>query len=151
MPIDPTRLCKCHGKPMYLRLSTGGCKCVVKHYAAVARYRKTEKGRTARRTAKARYARTANRRFRERVDLLKRRPCSDCQRVFPPCAMDFDHVRGVKHFTISEYKQAKWETLAAEIAKCDLVCANCHRIRTHVTKCSKHKHGNPRIMVQNGI
>lgn len=46
--------------------------------------------------------------------------------------MDFDHVRGTKKFAISTYAHAvSSETLTKEIAKCDLVCANCHRERTY--------------------
>ena len=45
--------------------------------------------------------------------------------------MDFDHVRG-KTAGISRLLQANvsMTRLLAEIAKCDLVCSNCHRIRT---------------------
>lgn len=58
--------------------------------------------------------------------------CKDCGGIFPPECMDFDHVRGKKRFSLgSSYAlKLKWETVAKEIEKCDLVCANCHRIRT---------------------
>lgn len=56
------------------------------------------------------------------------KPCMDCDREFPPCAMDFDHVRGDKKKDVSSLTTIK--SITAEIAKCDLVCANCHRIRT---------------------
>lgn len=58
------------------------------------------------------------------------KPCADCGRIYPPYVMDFDHVRGVKAANISQMKSSL-EDIAAEIAKCDLVCANCHRERTH--------------------
>lgn len=61
----------------------------------------------------------------------KSRPCADCGRTFPPLCMDFDHVRGVKLFLIGT--AVRWKSIAAlneEIAKCDVVCACCHRIRT---------------------
>lgn len=72
------------------------------------------------------------RRGREYVQDVKRdTPCADCGGRFPPCCMHFDHVpeRGQKLFDIgrSDFGIAK---IQAEIAKCDLVCANCHAIRT---------------------
>ena len=64
------------------------------------------------------------------VDSLKSEPCSDCRNKFPPECMDFDHVRGQKAFNVSKAVWGNLDNLLAEIAKCDLVCANCHRIRT---------------------
>lgn len=72
---------------------------------------------------------------REWLDDQKRKPCKDCGGTFPPCAMDFDHVRGEKLFTLSRVRatffsdKVKGRALE-EIAKCDLVCACCHRVRT---------------------
>jgi len=43
--------------------------------------------------------------------------------------MEFDHVRGKKLFNLSK-PPYNLKRVAAEIAKCDLVCANCHRLRT---------------------
>jgi hypothetical protein len=56
------------------------------------------------------------------------KPCMDCGGMFPPVAMDFDHVRGKKLFNVGMAKSL--EALDSEIEKCDLVCANCHRVRT---------------------
>lgn len=59
-------------------------------------------------------------------------PCVDCGNTYSPCAMDFDHVRGVKRFSIgtdSGYHSMK--TLHEELDKCELRCAVCHRIKTH--------------------
>lgn len=55
--------------------------------------------------------------------------CTDCRVKYHPWAMEFDHVRGEKKFDISKCCPRK--DLDEELAKCDLVCANCHRIRTH--------------------
>lgn len=70
------------------------------------------------------------------VDALKEGPCKDCGNKFHPCAMDFDHVRGQKISTIAEAGMKLWseKKILAEIATCELVCANCHRIRTHIRR-----------------
>jgi hypothetical protein len=64
------------------------------------------------------------------VDLIKDVPCMDCGGKFPPYVMDFDHVRGGKRFNIGSQIGRKLRDLLDEIGKCDIVCANCHRIRT---------------------
>lgn len=66
---------------------------------------------------------------------LRRVPCADCGGTFPPYAMDFDHRDpSMKLFSLGASKGATLlksrAVLEAEIAKCDIVCANCHRIRT---------------------
>lgn len=69
----------------------------------------------------------------ERVRLiteLKSGPCTDCDRTYPPECMDFDHVRGKKVSNVSIMMKHKLTTLLSEIEKCELVCSNCHRIRT---------------------
>lgn len=64
------------------------------------------------------------------------RPCMDCDGVFAWIAMDFDHRPDeTKEFNIGRLGQYKAtpERIAItekEIAKCDLVCSNCHRVRT---------------------
>ena len=77
---------------------------------------------------------------REVIEQAKSKPCADCQQCFPVCVMDFDHREGaVKVLTIGA-SSTKVRTLAAvecikaEIAKYDVVCSNCHRIRTHITR-----------------
>jgi hypothetical protein len=65
-----------------------------------------------------------------RLKDLKNRPCMDCGGRFPPECMDFDHVRGVKVMGISHLYRYSMDRLTKELAKCELVCANCHRIRT---------------------
>ena len=58
-------------------------------------------------------------------------PCKDCGGVFHHSAMDFDHVRGKKSFQVSDACAHTIAALYEEIAKCDLVCSNCHRVRTY--------------------
>lgn len=62
----------------------------------------------------------------------KKCPCADCGQSFPSICMDFDHVRGEKtgDLSVMANQCVTIGILDAEIAKCDLVCANCHRIRT---------------------
>ena len=69
---------------------------------------------------------------RKIIDAIKNGPCVDCGNTFPPCAMDFDH-RGNKLDSVSRLVSNGFSInkIMEEIAKCDLVCANCHRIRTH--------------------
>lgn len=67
------------------------------------------------------------------IDSLKDNPCTDCNQKFPPCVMDFDH-RTNKKFGIADSTCRSKEQIMAEVEKCELVCANCHRIRTHKDK-----------------
>jgi hypothetical protein len=60
----------------------------------------------------------------------KNRPCADCGNSYPYYVMDFDHVHGDKKFTIGDKRKGSTERIVAEIEKCEVVCANCHRIRT---------------------
>jgi integrase len=63
-------------------------------------------------------------------------PCMDCGGEFEWCSMDFDHRPGeTKELKIGSVGGAKATLqyiarVEKEIAKCDLVCANCHRVRT---------------------
>lgn len=66
----------------------------------------------------------------------KDRPCADCGIKYPYYVMQFDHVRGEKAFTIAAHHtlKVKLEVLKEEIAKCDVVCANCHAGRTFMRR-----------------
>lgn len=63
--------------------------------------------------------------------------CLDCGYVGPAFMYEFDHRDpnekafgiGSNGYTIS------WERVLAESLKCDLVCPNCHRMRTHKQRC----------------
>ena len=67
------------------------------------------------------------------VALNKAKPCVDCQKQFPPIVMDFDHLEGyqkIKDISTLVHSGCSVARLKAEIAKCEIVCANCHRLRT---------------------
>lgn len=65
------------------------------------------------------------------VAAIKSAPCIDCGNIFPPECMDFDHVGETKNNRVSQLAwNGSWQAVVGEIAKCELVCANCHRIRT---------------------
>ena len=58
--------------------------------------------------------------------------CADCGYNKHPAALEFDHLPGTeKLFNIGEeIGNRSVESIWLEIAKCDVVCANCHAIRT---------------------
>ena len=70
---------------------------------------------------------------REMVNAIKLDAgCADCGYDQHPVALDFDHLpQHKKSFDISRSLTIAWTRILAEIAKCDVVCANCHRIRTY--------------------
>jgi len=83
-------------------------------------------------------ARTKARRHRERdsywawlMTYLQSHPCIDCGET-DPVVLTFDHRDDtVKVDTIGRLlSRSGWRTFLAEVAKCDVRCANCHRLRT---------------------
>lgn len=71
--------------------------------------------------------------------LKETRPCADCGGTFPAVCMDFDHRHGSKTLNVADAVNRGWgwERLIAEIQKCDIVCANCHRVRTASDRTAK--------------
>lgn len=63
------------------------------------------------------------------IGYLREHPCVDCGET-DPVVLEFDHLRD-KSFAISEgFRDRTWQSVLDEIAKCEVVCANCHRRRT---------------------
>jgi hypothetical protein len=57
--------------------------------------------------------------------------CVDCG-IKNYILLDFDHLSD-KKYNVSRmiHDGFSWAAIKKEIAKCEVVCANCHRIRTH--------------------
>lgn len=70
-------------------------------------------------------------RNRDLIHKAKEIPCMDCGLSFPWYVMEFDHVRGVKRGNVGGMVALDLKNLQMELAKCDVVCANCHNIRTY--------------------
>jgi hypothetical protein len=64
-------------------------------------------------------------------DYKESKPCEDCDISYPSRVMEFHHTNGDKEYTIASMpgKGVALATLEREIAKCILLCANCHRLR----------------------
>lgn len=64
-------------------------------------------------------------------EFLSTKLCADCGNS-DIRVLEFDHREPTeKSNEISRLvRYSKWETLLKEIEKCDIVCANCHKIRT---------------------
>lgn len=99
-------------------------------YVARAR-QKARKYAEANRAKNLKYALERQAAGREFINTFKSKPCMDCGGSFPPHVMDFDHVRGEKVSNIGEMGNYSFDSIKEEISKCDLICANCHRIRTY--------------------
>lgn len=77
---------------------------------------------------------------RNRVNRLKLRkyinsiketsPCTDCGINYPYYVMDFDHLSDKEGLIIQFVKANNRKKLEDEIAKCEIVCSNCHRVRS---------------------
>lgn len=69
---------------------------------------------------------------RDKVALIKEAsPCTDCGQYYPSYVMQYDHIADNKVSPVAKIYGSAWSTIMEEIAKCELVCANCHAIRTH--------------------
>lgn len=68
----------------------------------------------------------------ELLDRIRALPCADCRRTYPTCVMEFDHREpSLKLGMLSVMAgRVRIRTLLEEIAKCDIVCSNCHRDRS---------------------
>lgn len=58
--------------------------------------------------------------------------CADCGYNTDAYALQFDHINGDKKKNVSDLIRSDygWRTIVEEIQKCEVVCANCHAIRT---------------------
>ena len=110
------------------RVSNGrGSQCRSCDTAKAREYRRNNP--EARRRELARMERNRQANMRRLHDYLAEHPCVDCGET-DPIVLEFDHVRGVKKAAIGSSINRSWAALVAEIAKCEVRCANCHRRKT---------------------
>lgn len=70
----------------------------------------------------------------------KDKPCADCGKKYPFYVMDFDHQEPKnKTKEVSYMFTRNWslDKIKVEAEKCEVVCANCHRIRTYLKRYAK--------------
>lgn len=67
-------------------------------------------------------------------------PCVDCGET-DPIILEFDHIRD-KEFSIGEANSMgiSLKRVIAEVAKCEVRCANCHRKKTYRAAGLTHRH-----------
>lgn len=109
-------------------------KCIPCHKAYYAsEYRNKPARRVTVRKAQTKYRKNTVSFIRELKD---NKECMDCKLTYPHYVLDFDHrpdeQKLVNISSIASRKNWTKDKVLAEIAKCDLVCANCHRIRTWI-------------------
>ena len=66
--------------------------------------------------------------------------CIDCAKDFPHYVLEFDHRPEFKKFGVVSRILKKYgpEKAWEEVAKCDVVCSNCHKLRTHSRQYGKY-------------
>lgn len=64
--------------------------------------------------------------------------CVDCGYNEHPAALEFDHLPGyIKVKTVASFCYSAWAKIQEEIDKCEVVCSNCHSIRSASRKWHK--------------
>jgi hypothetical protein len=72
------------------------------------------------------------------LDQLRSVPCVDCGGRFAQCAMDFDHRDpSSKVRAVTRMITGSTDRMLVEARKCDIVCVNCHRLRTFERRLSR--------------
>lgn len=75
-------------------------------------------------------------------DIKMKAGCVTCGFDTHPAALHFDHIKpSTKTFNISQDMKRSKALVIAEIAKCQVLCANCHSIRTYTEGHSKFRKG----------
>lgn len=63
------------------------------------------------------------------IEYLNSHPCVDCGES-NPVVLEFDHIRSKKQRISRLVERASWKTVLKEINKCQVLCSNCHQIKT---------------------
>ena len=115
--------------------SSKSVKCKTCAAAYMRAYFKARPDKAAKQRQRVTSSKTARRAIgRAFVKWLKEQPCMDCGIQYPSYVMEVDHRDPQqKRQNVSKigFNAPSGEALMEEVRKCDLVCANCHRERTH--------------------
>ena len=70
--------------------------------------------------------------LRDLVSGIKNKPCVDCGKIFPPYAMELDHVSGKKEKAVCKMINENYDVdkIKDEVGKTEVRCLICHRIKT---------------------
>lgn len=85
---------------------------------------------------KIRYRQAAKERNQAVKDYVRKvkntTPCTDCRKQYPYYVMEFDHLRDKEHSIadLTSQLHASLKRVKQEMAKCEVVCSNCHKART---------------------
>lgn len=111
---------------------------------AALKYYYADKERAARKAAHWRANNKEYIRTKQREDKRQRKLdaiqylggiCSDCKQDFHPAVYEFHHTDPeTKDRDPSKMLQLSWAKVTAELDKCVLLCANCHRLTHHKDK-----------------
>ncbi len=80
--------------------------------------------------SKSNMSREKKRKFLQ--DYKERIGCLDCGEMYPHYILEFDHLpEHDKIDTLSNLVSKSYDTILKELEKCEVVCSNCHNIRTY--------------------
>ena len=69
----------------------------------------------------------------QKMQRVLSRPCVDCNLLWHPFVMTFDHVdRATKKYVISDARSLHPKAFDRELQKCEVVCKNCHGMREYL-------------------
>ena len=78
---------------------------------------------------------------RQLWNIKEKSGCVDCGEKYPHYMLDFDHIPGFEKIgnvadVVTNYS---WKKGMEELEKCEIVCANCHRIRSYQRNQNNYK------------
>lgn len=118
---------------------------IIKLYAEGKSYREIQKilgcskgtiayhiGKGQKEKTRARTTRSRTLAKRKIWEIKEESGCVDCKEKYPHYMLEFDHLPEFEKLDSPTQIMHKysWERAMEEISKCDIVCANCHKIRT---------------------
>jgi hypothetical protein len=132
--MQTTKLCpKCQEqKPLDCFYEKGKCKDCYKLYYQENKERYAERFQKCKKSLRKRENKIRERNRTLVQNIKNKTPCADCGVSYPHYMMDFDHLPHVEKIANISWLagHSSWKIVQQEIAKCEVVCANCHRKRT---------------------